>query len=312
MTGLAKATDGQIVIAIPTFRRPVTLKQLLDSLAPEVRGTRTRIIVGDNDCSDEIKRIVDRYSDRAKIEYHPVPERGLSQVRNALVSKANAVAPDWRWLLMLDDDGWVQPGWLSAMTGAGEQFDADLVGGPVIGVLPDGASVIARNSVFASRRRWPSGPVSALNTTQNLAISRRVLDRLGLPLFDNRLGASGGEDYDLFRRTVRAGGRLAWCDEAVVMEPAPPERLTLQSLLHRYFSTGLYMSRIDLNYESWPTGLGKSLLGLTRSAGEMLFGSLAGRSNLAARGTLMTAHYFGRLGGLSGFSGARYSAGEQS
>ena len=63
----------------------------------------------------------------------------------------------------------------------------------------------------------------ALNGTQNLLIGRNLLGLLGEPLFRAAYNASGGEDYDLFRRADAAGARMAWCAEAVVVEPPPPE-----------------------------------------------------------------------------------------
>lgn len=295
-----------IVIGIPTFRRLRLLGELLDSLLPEI-GTDVTIIVADNDCSSEAKALVEGSSSpSARILYVAVPERGLTPVRNALVATATEHVPAWRWLAMLDDDGLVTPGWLSEIVACGERFEADLVGGPVIGVLPENASIFARNSIFAQRRRWPTGIVDTLNTTQNLLISRTMTTLLAQPLFRQDYSASGGEDYDLFRRSAQAGARIVWCDEAVIREPAPVDRLTLAGLMSRYYTTGIYMSKIDRSYDgrisTWKVAVGGMAGAIVRT---MRFG-IARDANAAARGVMSIGHYAGRLVGMLGGSTARY------
>lgn len=321
VTGMAEkhatgthAVTGEInsaglVIGIPTFRRPGLLRALLESLLPELSGWNACVVVADNDCGDDAPTVVEAFRARwPNSRCIPVSARGVAQVRNALVAEAHRAQPDWRWLVMLDDDGLATPGWLALLLAAGERYQADLVGGPVEGMLPAGSGWLARNSVFASRKRWRTGPVPLLNTTQNLAIARKALSIAPEPLFRNEYGASGGEDYDLFRRVGTAGGRIVWCDEAVVLEPAPAERLTVRSLLHRYFTTGIYMVGIDRTYDGaakvWLRAL-KGLLGAFLHAG---VAAVTGRRDACARAVLSVAHDAGRLAGLLGMTSARYVA----
>jgi len=308
---LAPASAG-VVVAIPTFRRPESLRALLVGLMPQAMAAGALVIIGDNDCDARIARLVgdiaQEFDATSRLHYRAVPQRGLSQVRNALLAATAELTPDWRWLVMLDDDGLVTPGWLDAMIACGTSYDADLVGGPVIGVLPPGVSRLARNSVFAARGRWPTGPVPTLNTTQNLAIARRLVDLLPAPLFAAALGASGGEDYDLFRKASLAGGRLVWCDEAVIHEPAPAERLTTRALLHRYYSTGISMAAIDLGYDGRVRQTWSTAKGFVTTVLRTLASTLAGRLDKGARELLMIAHYTGRIAGLLGATTARYAA----
>jgi glycosyltransferase involved in cell wall biosynthesis len=296
-----------LVIGIPTYRRPEQLQALLLSLLPELAAQPALVIVGDNECGSSAPAIVDAFRAHwPRTVCVPVPERGVAQVRNALVREAGARLPGWQWLVMLDDDGLATRGWLDGLLRTGLAHDAHLVGGPVQGVLPAGASPLARNSIFAARRRWRTGPVPTLNTTQNLAIARATVDLVGLPLFRAELGASGGEDYDLFRRTVRQGGALAWCDEAVVDEPAPADRLTARSLLYRYASTGAYMARIDKTYDGAGQVWRRCLRGLLGALWHTLRGALLRDTDLMARSVLLVAHQAGRVGGLLGARTHRY------
>jgi succinoglycan biosynthesis protein ExoM len=239
-----------IVIGIPTYRRPEQLTQLLETLVPEVASLPAIIIIADNACSPRTQEIVSAFSDRLPhIRCVPVQERGIVAVRNAIVDQAFAICPEWSWLAMLDDDGFVTPGWFKRIVDCGNQYEADVVGGPVDGQLPDAVSRLARNSVFASRMRMKTGEVSRLSGAQNLLISRRLINRVQRPLFNRDYGLSGGEDYEFFRRVRRASGVMVWCDEAIVVEPTPAERLTPHSILRRYYSTGQYMARIDSGFD---------------------------------------------------------------
>lgn len=302
-----RSISQDIVIGIPTFRRPKSLHALLQSLLPELQRRPAYVVVADNDCGSEASRVVDDFSRHwPHVACIPVKPRGVAQVRNALVLQAGVVAPQWRWLLMLDDDGLVTPGWLDRLLGTGLQLNAHLAGGPVIGVLPEGAGILARNSIFATRRRWPTGLVPTLNTTQNLAIARKTLELVAEPLFRNEYGASGGEDYDLFRRVADAGGRIAWCDDAIVMEPAPPERLTVRSLLARYATTGAYMVRIDRSYDGVGAAWWQAIKGLSASVLRLGAAALTLKGDKLARAVLAIAHYLGRLAGLIGMKFVRY------
>jgi hypothetical protein len=296
-----------VVLAIPTFRRPALLEALLAKLTPGLYATGVEILIGDNDCASDVANLVARLQAIGiAIHYLPVSDRGVSQVRNALIAETSRRWSDWRWIAMLDDDGVADARWLSTLIACGEAFNAHLVGGPVIGVLPENATALARNSIFASRRRWPTGLVDTLNTTQNLAISRRCIDLLALPLFNSRYGASGGEDYDLFRRMARAGGRIVWCDAAEVTEPAPPERLTRRGLLNRYYTTGLYMSIIDAAYDGAPATWLLAGKGLARSAFDLVIGLVSRGEDRIAKAVLALAHYAGRIAGSAGIVSRRY------
>lgn len=296
-----------VVIGIPTYRRPALLRVLLRSLATELHGSGVRVIVADNECGIDAPAVVEAMrADFFHIECTPVRERGVSQVRNAIVEAATRLCPGWQRLIMLDDDGRVTEGWLAALLDTADRWGADLVGGPVEGELPPRANLLARHSLFARRRRWPTGVVQALNTTQNLLIARAAVERVGLPLFRNDYGASGGEDYDLFRRVIRAGGVLAWCDEAVVVEPAPPDRLTRRALLSRYATTGSYMALIDASYDGrWTVAL-RAVKGLLASLARAAWRGLRFDGPEFAVQVLMVAHFLGRLAGLAGARTSRY------
>ncbi|MBO3179008.1 glycosyltransferase [Dermatophilus congolensis] len=223
----------RVVIGIPTFRRPDLLLRLLGSLRAEVTGTGVAVLVADNDCDEKISQLL--ADTDLPVTYVPVAERGISQARNAILAAATQVRPDWTHVVMLDDDGYVLPGWLTPLMDTVNKLDAEITAGPVLGELPENASALARGSVYAGRTRQPTGFVDRLNGAQNIVVSRRAIDLLGESPFATELGRVGGEDADFFARLQERGGTFAWCDEAEVVEPAGPERLTASAIFGRAF-----------------------------------------------------------------------------
>jgi cellulose synthase/poly-beta-1,6-N-acetylglucosamine synthase-like glycosyltransferase len=127
------------------------------------------------------------------------------------------------------------------------------------------------------------------------------------PLFRNEYSASGGEDYDLFRRVRQSNGRIAWCDEAVVFEPTPESRLSIRRVLSRYYTTGIYMSQIDRFYDGTGKTYKTAFKGFNASLLRTITAGFRRDSNAAAQGMLSTAHYAGRAVGLLGGRAARYT-----
>lgn len=299
--------DCSLVIGIPTFRRPDGLKALLHSLHGELEGVNALVLVADNDCGDQAPTVVDSCRGLfANILCLPVKARGVAQVRNSLVGSANELAPGWQWLLMFDDDGLVRPGVVKGLVSTGDLYQAHVVGGVVDGGALSNANILARHSLFAARRKWETGVVPMLNGAQNIAISRRIFDFVEAPLFRNEYGASGGEDYDFFRRIVSAGGRLAWSADAVVFEPPTSAQVTVKGLLNRYFTTGAYMVLIDRFYDGSKVVWIRALKGLVTGVGRTLWGGLTLNGSVFANGVLSTAHFLGRLAGLFGARTSRY------
>lgn len=238
--------SSDVVVAVPTYRRPALLARLLESLVPELEGRGVPVVVADNDAGAEAPQVVARSGlDAICI---PVTRPGIAENRNALVREATRIRPGWRHLVMLDDDGYVTPGWFEALLGAAQEYGADVTGGPVLGELPPGASRLARNSIYAGRTRHPSGPVTGLGGAQNIVVSRRIVEAVGDPWFPPHLGRIGGEDHYFFEDVRAHGGTFAWCDEAPVVEPTPASRLSARALLTRAYRSNLISTHTALRF----------------------------------------------------------------
>ena len=297
----------KIVIAIPTFRRILLLKKLLISLFSELNPRDIFIVVGDNDCGNEVPALISTLIDMfPSVMCIPVDARGISQVRNALVEFVSGNFYNWQYLIMLDDDGYVMPGWFESLQNTFNEFPAEVYGGPVLGDIPDRSNFLARNSLYATRASRYLGYVDSLSGAQNIVIAKSTLNYIDYPLFDPAYGLSGGEDYAFFRRLKAKGARFVWAADACVTEPTPIERLHPKRVLSRYYTTGKYMATIDLNYDGLYPTLYNAIKGLIGSLAKFLKNALFVNVNGLAASMLLLAHFLGRLMGLAGSRSSRY------
>jgi glycosyltransferase involved in cell wall biosynthesis len=235
-----------VVVAIPTFRRPSSLGRLLEALEKIETSARVEVVVADNDAErlegyDLCRQMRAAY--RWPLAAVIAAERGIAQARNALVGRALS-NPDAMFVAMIDDDEWPSPQWLAQLLRVQNDTGADIVGGSILfehagGWLAgfDGARAIRRDT----------GLVDMLEGAGNIVITRACLERLGAPWFDPAYGLSGGEDRDFFERAKRAGARFAWADGAVAYGEVPRQRTSLKWMLERAYGIGNTDMRIFLN-----------------------------------------------------------------
>ena len=148
-SALAGAGLKGAAIGIPTYRRPDKLRNLLASLEPSLAsaGASAEVIVADNACEAATEAVVEAFQARwPRTRYLPVPERGISAARNALIGAflGGSQAP---WLAMLDDDLVVGPDWLARLLEAGVAYGTDAVGAPYQGRIEMVASTFVRASL---------------------------------------------------------------------------------------------------------------------------------------------------------------------
>ena len=296
-----------IVIGIPTFRRPTLLRILLESLVEEVRGRDVLIVIADNECGAEVPALARSFEDRMPaVMVVAEPTRGISANRNALVQATYERAPAWQWLVMVDDDGRVAPGWLQALLDVAARTGAHVTGGAVEFPLPDGAGIFARNSDYSRPRRHPSGPIDELIGAQSICFARKVEQLVQRPWFDAAFGLSGGEDQELFWRLKQAGAQFAFANESLVIEPTPPERATAGSVLHRSFTSGVASVRTQRRLEGRLATFKTTCGHLFRVSAALVVHSLLGRKDRLVRTVINGAFAVGRLPGMARLTGHRY------
>jgi GT2 family glycosyltransferase len=227
-----------VMICIPTFRRPQSLMRLLEAIAALQTSASLAVLVADNDAESHAG--FDAALAMAPAFPFPLsaviaPQRGIAQVRNVLI--AEALKSDARFIAMIDDDEWPERDWIDQFLRAAAETGAGALQGSILfghAAQPD----IVR----------PSGTVAMLQGAGNLLIRRQVVENLMQPWFDPAFALSGGEDREFFERLKLVGVRFAWADEARCRGDVPETRASLSWMLARSYSIGNSDMRVLLKH----------------------------------------------------------------
>jgi len=307
-------TDLRVVIAVLTYRRPADLEDLLPELLDQVGMVQTpvEIVVVDNDPDAGARALVTETqwhgakqpaSDwLAPVRYVHEPTPGIASARNRALQEGG----DADLLIFIDDDERPSGHWLVQLMDTYSIYRPTAVVGPVLSQYDIEPEQWIRAGGFFERRRFTTGTEVSLAATNNLLLDLAQVHKLGLS-FDERFGLSGGSDSLFTRQLHERGGQMIWCDEAIVIDIVPADRLTREWVLQRAFRMGNTWSRINLD----GTEDGKRLLvrltlqarGAARVCGGVvryLAGSLVGQVPLRARGLRTAARGAGMLAGSVG------------
>lgn len=313
------AVTARVVVGVLTYDRLEGLERLLRGLAREAawgagEGVWLGVVVVSNHAGTHgaVASLVERVSGETglsvRVEVGPggIPGGRNAAVRAGLGWSATHVG-------FLDDDEWVEAGWLCAMLGTLGSSGADVVAGPVVESLPAGAPGWVSAGRFFSRPRRATGSVLGYCYTGNVLARASVFASLGLGdggvWFDEGLtGVGMSEDWVFFRRAHRAGARIVWCDEAVVREAVPLERCTAGYLVERMRRIGQTTGRaarverglIVGGLVSVGRGCAWLVIGAWRRATALCLKRGAARTARVVRGWRGTAYGLGVLEGVFG------------
>jgi GT2 family glycosyltransferase len=239
---------ADVTIAIPTFRRPLSLEKLLRALERLETAHAVTVLVGDNDPERRegfavVERLAPGY--RWPLCALVVRARGIAQNRNALVEGA-LERPDMEFLAMLDDDEWPTAGWLDHLVAIQQATGADAVAGAVLREFESVPGRLAAHCDGIAPARGTTGPANEIESTANVLIRRSCLDQAYR--FDPEFALTGGEDREFFTRLARDGKRFAWSDEAIVYAFVPASRASLRWSLARAYRAGNSDMRVKLKF----------------------------------------------------------------
>lgn len=238
----------EAVVTVPTFKRPDLVMETMESLQKQKTDRRFAIIVMDNDAekregSEAVKPLFDsgELTGIVLIAHN----RGNCQAYNAGWETAVAYFPNFKHLLVIDDDEVADQNWLEQMCATAERFGVDVVGGPQLPVFTDPKHEgWARHPIFTPHYDT-TGVVPVLYSSGNLLVSRKVLTEMPTPYFDLKFNFMGGGDSDLLSRIIQKGFRLAWCQEAVVSEVVPARRLEADWIRNRSLRNGVISTLVE-------------------------------------------------------------------
>jgi succinoglycan biosynthesis protein ExoM len=242
---------ADVIVAIPTFRRPRGLERLLTAMAALETNANVSVIVADNDSEGRegfaVCEKLRAKGYRWRLDSIVVPERGIAQARNALADYvlANSSA---EFIAMLDDDEWPETHWLDGFLSAQKQTGADALHGTILRefeTLPDNW---AAQCPGVAPMQSATGPIDMIPGTGSVFLRRACLEELAKPCFDPGFALTGGEDKDFFTRLKKAGKRFAWADEARCHALVPASRANLGWALKRSYRVGNSDLRVIIKY----------------------------------------------------------------
>src|ERR1700693_1057975 len=219
-----------VQVCLLTYKRPELLRQTLASLCSQVIPKsliEMHILVVDNDAAGSGH---DVFQDALKDSQIPAryvcePGRGIANARNRALLESTGMD----YIAFIDDDEVATLHWLHELYATLQQYDADIVTGPVTPEFVDAAPWIVRGGFFRMRTLQTGCKIDFVAT--NNVLFRAELARTYK--FDSRFDATGGEDTHFFMRMKRDGLRLVWCQEAEVIETIPQSRTKLRWMLQR-------------------------------------------------------------------------------
>jgi glycosyltransferase involved in cell wall biosynthesis len=238
----------ELVVTVPTFRRPKQLLDTLASLQHQETKRRFAVIVIENEASErEGAAAATPLFESGDIAGMVIVahERGNCSAYNAGWETALAAFPSFTQIAVIDDDEIADPCWLERMCAAASKFGADVVGGPQMPVFQQGGDKErAAHPVFATPYA-KSGTVEALYSSGNLLVGRNVLAAMGAPFLDLAFNFMGGGDSDFLSRAAQRGFKLGWCAEAPVYETVPARRLEADWIRARSLRNGVISTLVE-------------------------------------------------------------------
>lgn len=309
-----RSEPDTLTIAVLTYRRPDDLREVLPQLADQARSVAgdsidARVLVVDNDPAASAREAVEAMAaleagagTPVELVYVHEAEPGIAAARDrALQESAGS-----DYLVFIDDDERPSEHWLSLLMRLQRAESPTAVVGPVISAYPSEPDPWIVAGRFFDRRRLPTGTEVDVAATNNLLLDLREIRRMGLG-FERSLGAIGRSDTVFTRTIVSAGGRMLWCDEAVVTDVVPPSRFTRRWVVQRAFSSGNGWSLTSLLLDGRGVRLGlrlrltaKGLVRLAGGAARIVVGTVARSLGQRARGVRTVARGAGMVTGAWG------------
>lgn len=239
---------SKVSVCIPTFKRTILLKKLLESINGQLlpAGIDIEIIVVDNDSERTSEAAVKEFSSQNcqyQCKYFSQPEKNISLTRNLAVKESSG-----DFILFIDDDNFATPTLIKEHLDTLQKYNADLVIGEVQPYFHDLTPKWLKDPSFYYSPMDETGTDARHLWASNTLIKASVINKFSDP-FDIRFGISGGEDTFFFSKLRKEGYKLINSREAVSIEFIPPERTTHKYLFKRFFKGGnaFVLRRVEQN-----------------------------------------------------------------
>lgn len=231
-------------IIIPVYNRPDEVDELLNSLTQQTVRNFEVIVVEDGS-SVTCEHVVKRYEQQLNIRYFNKPNSGPGQTRNYGAERSSG-----EYLLILDSDCILPPGYLAAIEEELKRQPADAFGGP------DRA-----HDSFTSTQKAINYAMTSFFTTGGIRGGKKKMDKFYPRSFNMGLKADVyralggfskmrfGEDIDMSIRIFKGGYSCRLFPEAWVWHK---RRTDLKKFFKQVYNSGI--ARINL-YKKYPESL---------------------------------------------------------
>ncbi len=231
-------------IIIPVYNRPDEVDELLNSLTQQTVHDFEVIVIEDGS-SVTCEHVVKRYEQQLNIRYFNKPNSGPGQTRNYGAERSSG-----EYLLILDSDCILPPGYLAAIEEELKRQPADAFGGP------DRA-----HASFTSTQKAINYAMTSFFTTGGIRGGKKKMDKFYPRSFNMGLKADVyralggfskmrfGEDIDLSIRIFKGGYSCRLFPEAWVWHK---RRTDLKKFFKQVYNSGI--ARINL-YKKYPESL---------------------------------------------------------
>lgn len=245
-----------VSVVICTRNRAGLLEKAVRSLLPEL-DEESELLIVDNGSTDETPELCVRLArENSLIRIFRELTLGISVTRNLALREARGT-----WVIFMDDDALVEPGWLPAYKTFFKRPEAEKAGsagGPVLPLyevpapnwLPE-----ATPPPQAPGGIWRCRPGENV-TGCNFAVRRDLA--LAAGAFNPALGHCGAkpgayDEIELIERLVRAGHEVWWVNDARVQHLVAAGRLRLKWQLSCAYQVGVCSAIRKLNQKKRKT-----------------------------------------------------------
>lgn len=296
----------RIAISISTLHRAEGLARTLESLAQQQPSAADPFllcaVVVNNDPQDPTPRqaaiaVAERTG--MAVAVHDEPQRGIAPPRNRGLAVAREIVGDRGLIGFIDDDEIAPAGWLAELLKVKREHRADIVTGPVEPRFEEAPPRWVARGGFFARQSFPTGSARPWAFTNNILFDASLLARLDRWFDDSFLRL--GEDRHFFARLARSGARIAWANDAAVIESIDPRRTTAAWLVSRLRTVGRCVPLIERDLHGpWRANLVclcKAAVWIPLGGATTIAGILGGTA-MRVRGRRWIAYGFGLVEGV--------------